>query len=134
MHMRFGMIAVALLFVSGTGLQVPPAVAQTLMKEESPDSQDPDPIGVKSQRVLPPAANSIDGGRGRDKIVNQPGKLAPNSIIAPSPGKVQRMHGGEGSGIECAKCHDADAIAKMTPDQIAESQRLAREWMAKHQQ
>jgi hypothetical protein len=44
------------------------------------------------------------------------------------------MHSGGGSGIECAKCHDVDAIAKMTPDQIAKVQRMAREWMAKHQQ
>jgi hypothetical protein len=149
MHMRFGMIAVALLFVSGTGLQVPPAVAQTLMKEEPPDSQDPDPIGVQSRKAIPHvglggrlptaaqgtiAPNSIDGGRGNDNIGNKPLKLAPNSTIAPSTGEVQRMHSGGGSGIECAKCHDVDAIAKMTPDQIAKVQRMAREWMAKHQQ
>jgi hypothetical protein len=112
------------------------------MKEEPPDSQDPDPIGVKSQKLFPPgtldarlptAANSIDGGRGNDKIANKPGKLAPHSTIALSPGEVQRIHGGEGNGIECAKCHDADAIAKMAPNQIAEVQRMAREWMSKHQ-
>jgi hypothetical protein len=100
------------------------------MKEEPPDSQDPDPIGVKSQKLFPPgtldarlptAANSIDGGRGNDKIANKPGKLAPHSTIALSPGEVQR------------KCHDADAIAKMAPNQIAEVQRMAREWMSKHQ-
>ncbi len=31
------------------------------------------------------------------------------------------------------KCDDI-VVKLMTPDQIAEAQRLAREWMAKHQQ
>jgi hypothetical protein len=37
-------------------------------------------------------------------------------------------------GGEKAKKNRGKAASKMTPDQIFEAQRLAREWMAKHQQ
>ena len=37
-------------------------------------------------------------------------------------------------GDERAKINRAIAASLMTPDQIAEARRLAREWMAKHQQ
>ncbi len=37
-------------------------------------------------------------------------------------------------GDERAKINRAIAASQMTPDQIAEAQRMAREWMAKHQQ
>ncbi len=37
-------------------------------------------------------------------------------------------------GNERARINRAIAASQMTPDQIAEAQRMAREWMAKHQQ
>ncbi len=37
-------------------------------------------------------------------------------------------------GDEKAKRSQALTASEMTPDQIAEAQRMAREWMAKHQQ
>ena len=37
-------------------------------------------------------------------------------------------------GDERAKINRAIAASQMTPDQIAEAQRMAREWMARHQQ
>ena len=37
--------------------------------------------------------------------------------------------------IMCLRCgYRGKTATEMTPDQIAEAQRLAREWMAKHQQ